>query len=534
MSVLEPDQRTDMRVWLGMVEALRHAPDWADDDLPVEVIQTHISVVLLSKRHALKLKKPVDFGFLDYTTLEKRRRACEAEISLNRRLCPDTYLNVQPIADIAGQPRLSGSGRVIDYGVLMKRLPADRMLDQMVARDEVTEAIIDRVADRLISFHRDARRGPDVDVFGSPEVIRGNWDENFAQTAKFIGRTMAATEFETIRSRITQWIERSGELLRGRLREGRICDGHGDLRSESICITNGICIFDCIEFNERFRCEDVASEVAFLAMDLDMRGRPDLGYYFAERYEARGEDTDLFSLLPFYRCYRAFIRGKVLSFRLDEKEFSKTERDAAAARARAYFALARRYASPLQKPTVIAIAGLPGSGKTSLARAIAGELGLRVVSADAARKSIFGSAERPAPYGEGSYTAEANRVAYEQMIETGRELFKKNSGVILDATFRRAADRAKARFMATAAGANWRLIECRLSPELTHLRLDRRVARSEGLSEATWDTYLRQRAEFEPIDHQSDAQCFALDMSGGLSLTSRAAAEWLREKDGKS
>ena len=531
MSALEIDQRTDLQGWFAMVEALRHAPDWADDDLPIDMIQTHISVVLLSKHYALKLKKPVDFGFLDYTTLEKRRRACESEVSLNRRLCPDLYLKVQPISDVEGRPRLSTSGRVIDYGVLMKRLPADRMLDQMVARDEVTEAIIDRVADRLSRFHRDARRGPDVNFYGSPEMIQGNWDENFAQTAPYVGRTISATDFDSIRAWINQWIESSGELLRERVRENRICDGHGDVRSESICITDDICIFDCIEFNERFRCADVASEVAFLAMDLDVRGRPDLGYYFTERYEARVEDRHLFSLLPFYRCYRAFIRGKVLSFRLDETEFSKAERDAAAARARAYFALARRYATPLQKPTVIAVAGLSGSGKTSLARSIAGELGLSVVSADAVRKSIFSNAKPAAGYGEGAYTVEANRLVYERMLETGRELLKANSGVILDATFRRGADRAMACDMAEAFGANWRLIECKLSPELTHSRLDRRATRREGLSEATWGTYLKQREEFDLIDYQSDDRCLALDMSGSLSLTSHATTDWLREND---
>jgi aminoglycoside phosphotransferase family enzyme/predicted kinase len=534
MSPIETGQQTDMRDWLNTVEALRHAPDWAADDLPVEIIQTHISVVLLSKRHALKLKKPVNFGFLDYTTLEKRHRACEAEVSLNRRLCPDIYLNVQPIIDVSGQPRLCGTGKIIDYGVLMKRLPADRMLDQMVARDEVTEPVIDRVAERLSIFHREARRGPDVDHYGSREVIRGNWEENFTQTAPYIGRTIAASDFEAIRAWIDQWMKDSRELLQRRMREGRICDGHGDVRSESICITDGICIFDCIEFNERFRCADLASEVAFLAMDLDVRGRPDLGYYFSQQYETRVKDAHLFSLLPFYRCYRAFVRGKVLSFRLDEEEFSKAEQDAAALRARAYFSLAKRYATQLQKPTVIAVAGLPGSGKTSLARSMAGELGLRVVSADAARKSIFGGAQPAVGYGEWPYTADANRLAYEKMIEKGRELLKTNIGVILDATFRRATDRARGSDMARAAGADWRLIECRLSPELTHMRLDRRAARREGLSEATWDTYLRQRAEFEPIDHLSDARTFVLDMSGNLSLTSHTATDWLREKDGWS
>jgi uncharacterized protein len=257
-------------------------------------------------------------------------------------------------------------------------------------------------------------------------------------------------------------MDNSNGLFNERLRDGRICEGHGDVRAESICATDGICIFDCIEFNERFRCGDIASEVACLAMDLDARGRPDLGYYFSEAYPSRTADPQLFALLPFYRCYRAYVRGKVLSFRLDEREFDEAQRQAAAARAKSYFHLARRYATPLCNRTVIIVAGLSGTGKTAMARAIAGELGLRVVSADAIRKSIFSQGERQYGYGEGPYSAQANQVTYDKLLETGRARLKEDGGVILDATFRRVADRKRAADMAKDAGANWRLIECRL------------------------------------------------------------------------
>jgi predicted kinase len=221
----------------------------------------------------------------------------------------------------------------------------------------------------------------------------------------------------------------------------------------------------------------------------------------------------------------------VLSFRLDEAEFSEAERNAAATRAKSFFHLARRYADRLEKPTVIAVAGLSGTGKTSIARAIAGELGLRVVSADAVRKSIFGTGEKPYAYGEGPYSAEANRLTYEKLVETGRTLLAEDRGVVLDATFRRNDDRAKARDMATDIGANWKIIECRLSPDLIRLRLERRAARREGLSDARWDTYLRQREEFEPIDDPSGKH-LELDTSGSLSLAGHTATDWLREKEG--
>jgi aminoglycoside phosphotransferase family enzyme/predicted kinase len=530
VDVKENDQQTEMQAWLSMVESLMYAPEWSPDDLPIEMVQTHISVVLLGRHHVLKLKKPVDFGFLDYTTLEKRRRACEAEVDLNRRLCPDIYLAVQPVTEVDGEAHLSSEGSVIDYGVWMKRLPADRMFDRMVAEGAVTEAMIDRVAGKLSRFHRQARRGPEVYAYGRPNAIRRNWEENFTQTARYVGRTITPQAYDAIRDWIARWMVNSDELLRSRVRDDRICDGHGDLRCESICVTDGICIFDCIEFNDRFRCGDVASEVAFLEMDLYVRGRPDLGYYFSECYQRHTGDRELFSLMPFYRCYRAYVRGKVLSFRLDEPEFSEEERRAAATRATNYFKLARRYAAPLERPTVIAVMGLSGTGKTSVARSIAVELGLQVVSSDARRKELFKQAAHQEGYGEGIYGPEANRLTYQGLLDRGRNLFEENRGVLLDATFQRADDRRRARELASALGAEWRLIECQMAPDLLRSRLANRT--DDGLSDATWETYLRQREQFEPVTESAGATHLLLDNSGSLSSVSQTATDWLRANEG--
>jgi aminoglycoside phosphotransferase family enzyme/predicted kinase len=492
--------------------------------------QTHISVLLLSRNYVIKLKKPVDFGFLDYTTLNKRLKACEDEIRLNRRLCPDTYIGLGGVIDLDGQIRFSGkTGKIVDYCVWMKRLPEDRMLDRMIANNTVTEAIIDRVAQRLSDFHRTALRGPEIAKWGSLEEIRHNWEENFTQTAPFIGRTISASTYDLIRSWTREEVETKADLFNRRVSEGWIVDGHGDVRCESVCVKDEvICVYDCIEFNDRFRCDDVASEAAFLAMDLDARGRPDLGYFFTEAYQSRIGDRNFFSLLPFYRCYRAFVRGKVLSFRLNETEFSEEERHAAAARAESFFDLARRYASRLKRPTVIAVSGLSGTGKTAIARAIAGELGLRVISADATRRDLFGETKRPSSYGEGAYTAEANRLTYQTMIERGRELLDEDGGVILDATFLRGDDRSMAERMATGAGAEWRLIECRLAPEMVRKRIEERAARKEGLSDATWEVYLRQREASGNLCDESDDRCIALDTSGDLAATSKTVTDWLR------
>src|SRR5262249_29615841 len=366
------------------------------------------------------------------------------------------------------------------------RLPDELMLDRMVADNTVTEAVIDRIAARLCEFHRAASRGPEIAKWGSLDEVRHNWDENFIQTEPFVGRTISAPAYEGSRSWVNEEIETKADLFNRRAREGplaRIVDGHGDMRCESVCVKDGeICIYDCIEFNDRFRCGDVASEVAFLAMDLDARGRPDLGYFFAEAYQRRTGDGDFFTLLPFYRCYRAYVRGKVLSFRLNEAEFSEEEREDAATRAENFFDLARRYASRLRKPTIIAVRGLSGTGKTTAARAIGGELGLQVISSDAARQSLFGATKKPAAYREGAYTAESNRLTYLKLIESASDSLREGRSVILDATFREEATLQMARSMAARAGAQWRLIECRLSPELIRSRLAERVVRKDGLS----------------------------------------------------
>jgi aminoglycoside phosphotransferase family enzyme/predicted kinase len=530
MASINADEKTDLARWLKMVERLRRAPDWPEEELPIEMKQTHISVLLLSRNYVIKLKKPVDFGFLDYTTPNKRLKACEDEIRLNRRLCSDAYLGLGRVIDLNGAIRFSGrTGEIVDYCVWMKRLPEDRMLDQMVANNKVTEEVIDRVAARLCEFHCTASRGPEIAKWGSLDEIRHNWEENFIQTEPFVGRTISAMDYEAIRLWASEEIETKANLFDRRAREGRVVDGHGDVRCESVCVTNGaICVYDCIEFNDRFRCGDVASEAAFLAMDLDARGRPDLGYFFAEAYQRRTGDEDFFTLLPFYRCYRAYVRGKVLSFRLNEAEFSEEEREDAATRAKNFFDLARRYASRLQAPTLIAVGGLSGTGKTAVARAIAGELGLQALSSDAARQSIFGDAKKQAAYGEGAYTAEANQLTYRKLIESATQALKNGRSVILDATFREAGPLATARSMAAEAGARWRFIECRLAPELVRSRLAERAARKEGLSDATWEVYLRQREEGASLNAEPGADHLILDTSGSLSATSRMASDWLR------
>jgi len=270
----EPNAQTELPAYVaGLLR--QDAFDHAAAD--VEIHGTHISWVILAGSHAYKIKKPVKLGFVDFSTLELRAADYEDEVRLNRRLCPDAYLGVVQIVEQAGAYRIGGSGTPVEPAVHMRRLSADGMLPGLVARGEADPSLFKRIARHLARFHATAATGPGVDEFGSLATVRSNWDENFQQTESFVGRTLAAERRDTIRTFVNRFVEEHADLFEQRLADGRVRDGHGDLHLDSICVEGRrLYLFDCIEFAPRFRCADVAAEVAFLAMDLDHNGRADL------------------------------------------------------------------------------------------------------------------------------------------------------------------------------------------------------------------------------------------------------------------
>ena len=315
----------------------------AADDLHLE--ETHISWVVAAGPYAYKIKKPVDFGFLDFTTPERRAADCAAEVRLNRRLCPDLYLGVVNVVEWAGGYSVRGFGRPVESAVWMRRLPRDGMLPTLLARGQVDTPLVEEIARQLARFHESVLTGGNVSGHGSLTAVRRNWAENFQQTRPYRGRSLSPEIGDDVQRYVSRFLRRNGDLIGQRVATGRIRDGHGDLHAGSVCVADGrVYLFDCLEFCDRFRCADVAAEVAFLAMDLDQHGRPDLSAAFCAAYVAHSRDDDLWRLLDFYKCYRAFVRGKVLSFRLDEPALSSDAATRAAADARAYLELAWRYA----------------------------------------------------------------------------------------------------------------------------------------------------------------------------------------------
>jgi aminoglycoside phosphotransferase family enzyme len=315
-------------------------------DLPKEVklIETHISLLFLTGNHVYKVKKPVDFGFLDFTSLEKRRYFCEQEVMLNRRLSPDIYLGVVKITRDRDRLSLDGRGEVEEYAVKMKQIPEELLMDKLLEKGQVNQGMMEALSEKLVRFYSSADTNETIKSFGRPERVKQDTDENFEQTQKYVDVVIPKKIFEEIRKRTNKFFITQQKLFLQRIASDRIRDCHGDLRLEHIFWGKEISIFDCIEFNQRFRYTDVAADMAFLAMDLDYHGREDLSEHLIRAYIEKSGDQELLSMLNFYKCYRAYVRGKVESFRLDDLNIPEEEKKEALQRAQKYFDLARGYA----------------------------------------------------------------------------------------------------------------------------------------------------------------------------------------------
>jgi uncharacterized protein len=309
----------------------------------IQLAQTQMSFVFLAGDLVYKVKKGVNLGYLDYSTLEKRRFFCQQELELNRRLCPDLYLGVVPITEDGGTFRISGKGEAVEYAVKMKRLPQDRMMDVLLSQGLIKGGMMTEVAKKLAGFHRQARTSPEIATFGGLDIIRQNTEENFVQTERYIGASISPDEHRHIKSYTDGFMRANASLFDARVREGRIRDCHGDLHAAHVCFTDAICIYDCIEFNDRFRYADVASELAFLAMDVDRYQQVELARRLVDDYVKLTQDEDIPEVLLFYKCYRAYVRGKVESFKLDDPYIPQGEKTKVLAVAQGYFRLAESY-----------------------------------------------------------------------------------------------------------------------------------------------------------------------------------------------
>jgi aminoglycoside phosphotransferase family enzyme/predicted kinase len=493
----------------------------------VELLHTHISYVALAPPLVYKVKKPVALGFLDFSTLDRRRHFCEEEIRLNRRLCTQIYRRLVPLTLNDGRLAWEGEGETVEVAVEMDQLGAEGFLDARIERGLATPDDLDRVAKKLAAFYQGQSPMPEAAAWGRPERLRVSTDENFAQTEAFVGDLLSRPAFDALRAATDGFLDRQARLLHRRRVRGRIVDGHGDLRAEHVHFSDdGVCIFDCIEFNERFRYVDVANDVAFLAMDLDRLGRPDLARHVATRMAERLDDPGLLTVLDFYKGYRAYVRGKVEAMRSTELEVPEGERADSRDRARRFFQLALRYAVAGTEPLVVAVMGGVGTGKSTQARALGEALGWEVASSDRVRKEAAGvplfergtAADRAA-----LYTPDRTEATYATLRERALGAAREGRGLVLDATFGARRQRDALREALHAAGVSHRLVELTAPGEVVRRRLAEREAADAVASDARLEDLAMLAARYEPPDALEDADHVVVNArEGEPEATARA------------
>ena len=517
-----------------LVERLSDPAFYPEPTKTVEVVQTHISTIFLTDRFAYKVKKPVDFGFLDYTTLEKRREMCEREIALNRRLCPDTYLGVVELREHDGRLAIGGPGETVEVAVKMKRLPQRRMLREVLRRGEGHSAFFHDIARMLADFHARAATSPEISALKDLDGVKLNCDENFAQTEKYVGTLLSVRTFEFVRTSTELFFKRHAELFHHRAATARVRDGHGDLHLDSICVTDPIRIFDCIEFNERFRIQDVAEEVAFLAMDLEFHGHTPFGRAFVDAYVEASGDGHLYKLLDFYKGYRAWVRAKVHSFQSEDASLDADQRERIRETASRYYELAARYAAAFNPQRLYVACGLMGSGKSTLARILAERYALQVVRSDVVRKELLGLAPEERRYvgwDQAEYAPAVTERTYAEMLERAERLVGEGHSVVLDGCYAKRAERHAAVKLSRHIKVPLLLLECRASEEVIRERLEKRAAKNGSVSDGRWEIYHQQVKQFEPPEEIPGDSRVVLDRSKPIEelmeeLAAMVPREW--------
>src|ERR1039457_1626324 len=471
----------------------------------VELVQTHVSYIFLTDRYAYKIKKPVDFGFLNFSTIDRRRFYCNEEVRLNRRLCPDIYEGVVELRETPAGAAFYGTGTIIDYAVKMKRLPADRMLDKLIDPGTVDPAAMRKISSVIAEFHRPALTSPAITEYGRLERIMFNWQENFEQIIPFENMTLPAHEREFIRSWVATFAAEHENVFQQRVNDGFIRECDGDIHLENICLDDGaVRIFDCIEFNERFRCCDTAADIAFLLMDLDYHGRHDLSDDVKDEYVSRTGDQGLLELVDFYKIYRAFVRGKVESFRMIDSGINPDDQSLAGKQATRYFRLVRGYIERRRlKPALFITCGLMGSGKSTLAAQLAFELGIPSFNSDTTRKQIRGvppgTLSRDA-FGEGLYNRQSTEATYAELLRQADNQLQSGSAVVIDASFIHKNQRTPYALLAKRCAVPLIILHVACSEAENKRRLQERESAGKSVSDGRLELLALQAAEFETPD----------------------------------
>jgi aminoglycoside phosphotransferase family enzyme/predicted kinase len=485
---------------------------------PIRLMQTHVSYVLLTGDYTYKVKKPVNFGFLDYSTLDQRQRFCEEERRLNQRTAADLYLEVVPIYQTGDRYHLGAnsvdhpaSDAAVEYAVKMVQFPQDTLLSVLYERGELTEDLIRTLADQVAAFHRVAETNDHILTFGTVAQIRQAFDENYAQTQSYVGGPQTQAQLEQTQAATDHIFATQADLFQRRVEQQRIRACHGDLHLNNLCYwKNQLYLFDCIEFNEPFRYVDVMYDVGFVVMDLLAKDCRSLATAFLNHYVEQTGDWDGLQLLRLYISRQAYVRAKVTSFLLDDPAIDAAAKAQASDTAAAYYHLAWEVVQP-QTGQLYLMAGLSGSGKSITAREIARQTGALYLRSDAVRKHLAGVPLLEK--GDSSlYSPEMTQKTYNRLLDLGLTLAQAGFTVILDAKYDRESLRQPALERAQAAGISAHLLHCTAPADVLE---DRVRQRSGDIADATV-AVLRQQV-MEPFTEDEQPFVQTVDTTGDVS-----------------
>ena len=484
----------------------------------VEVRQTHISAVFLAGNYVYKVKKPVDYGFLDFGTLEKRRYYCDEEVRLNRRLAPDVYLGVVPVTLSGEGLCFEGDGEPIEWAVKMRRLPDAATLQSRLQRGIVDADQIRSLARRIATFHAAAESGQRISALARFDVVAGNARENFDQTVDHVGISVNQSVWDRVRSLTEARLHKLRPLIESRAERGVARDTHGDLRLGHVYIfpdrepPDDLVVIDCIEFTERFRFADPIADMAFLLMGLNLNGERDLSREFLETYIDSSDDEEGRMLVPFYTAYRAVVRGKVEGLKLARSEILDADRHVAMTKARGSWLVALdELEEPNLRPCLILVTGLPGTGKSTLAHLLAADAHLDVIRSDVIRKELAeeesgvtrrGDHHATLGFGEGLYTPEWSKRTYAECLRRSEQLLLDGKRVVVDANFRDEASRRLFMDAATKLGVRVAVLVCQADPDVIRARL---ANRRDDASDADWSVYLNAAESWEDLGVRTQA-----------------------------